>query len=306
VHTSKFNSSVSTGVQLVSPNPSTANVELDITGGEIKLNPAEQLVSQAGGSSTVRTDVTGVDMANDAAHVGNFGVEFNSNTTAHLLARLNNSTIKFVGFSAASAVQVNPIQTSTIDATITNNTIGTPGTAAPDANSGTTRNFGITGEIDDSTTARIDVENNTVSHTELDGIFFQAVDFNNFAGNNTMDLTVKGNTVNTPDADTQGITHVNGTRIESRMDSNSCLDIANNKSSHVGATPGLDTDFRVRERDTAVFDLQGYLGSATDDTAVATFLTNQNAGAPGVPGQSASATHAVGFGNTTCTDPTLP
>jgi hypothetical protein len=306
VTTSKFNSSVSTGVQLVSPNPSTANVELDITGGEIKLNPAEQLVSQAGGSSTVRTDVSGVDMANDAAHVGNFGVEFNSNTTAHQIARLNNSTIKFVGSSAASAVSLNPIQTSTLDATITNNTIGTPGTSAGDVDSGTTRNFGISGEIDDGATAKLDVEGNTVSHTELDGIFIQAVDFNASAPQAHLDLVLKGNTVNTPDANTQGITHVNGTRVESRNDQDTCLDILNNKSSHVGTTAGLDTDFRVRQRDTSVFALEGFAGNGADDTAVSTFITNQNAGSPGTPGQSASATHATSFTAAICADATLP
>jgi hypothetical protein len=90
------------------------------------------------------------------------------------------------------------------------------------------------------------------------------------------------------------------------MDSNTCLDIANNKSSHVGSTVGLDTDFRVRQRDTSVFELEGFVGNGADDTVVSNFITTRNAGAPGTPGQSSSATHATSFTAATCANPTLP
>jgi hypothetical protein len=308
VTSSKFNTEGNAGVQVSPTSTSTANIDFSMTGGEVKFTPAEGMLANAGGSSTVHADIDGVDMTNTAANPTNFGVEFNANNTGHLLGRLNNSTIKFAGSSAASAVTTTAIDTSNVELTITNNTIGTPGTNPADIDSGTIGNHGISELFDENSTGKVDIEGNTISHTDLRGIHLLVQDFTPVAGNANLQATVRGNVVNTPDADDSGVTHLNGMLFEDHDASTFCLDLANNKSSHIGAA-GSDTDFRLRAFETAIFNLEGYVGGDSDAN-VESFVIAQNAGAPGVPGQTADANDVSGtstWGNSGgCTMPTLP
>jgi hypothetical protein len=304
----KHNSEGNAGIQLVPPSSAnnTTNVTMNVSGGEIKFTPAEGLAATGAGNATVHADVTGVDMANTAALPTNFGVEFNSNTSGHLFARLNNSTIKFAGSSAASAVILDEIQNGQTDVTITNNTIGTPGVNPADIDSGTIGNFGISALFDGDTTNRVDIENNSIAHTDGRPIHLRAHDFSATAGTSNNQITVKNNTMYTPDANNSGITHINGMLVEDEQSNTLCLDATGNHSSHVG-TGASDTDIRVSQEDTSVFQLEGFGGNGADPAAVSSFLVAQNptnfAGAT----TTASAFIATSFGTSAgCTLPTLP
>ncbi|HMC70099.1 MAG TPA: Ig-like domain-containing protein, partial [Mycobacteriales bacterium] len=280
VSSSNFNSSGqgpstgNSGVSLVAGGSSTPT--LAISGGQIKNNPSADLLAHGNSSSQPHVSASGVDMANAAATPTNFGVDFDTASTAHGYYSLTGSTIKYAGSSAASAVNINPIQTSSIDVTITGNTIGTPGTAAGDANSGTVNNFGIAAEVDDDSHAKINVSNNTISHTDQDGIFLQAVDFSATATpHGTMDATIRNNTVNTPDDNSAfPFGTIPGIHVESRKDDIVCLDIHANDSAHVGSAP-VGVDFRTRQRDTSTFNLERLTGNAADDTNIENFLSSE-------------------------------
>jgi hypothetical protein len=310
VSSSKYNNEGNAGVQVIPPSSAnnTTNVDFTYTGGEIKGTAAEGLAATGAGAATVHADVEGVDMANTAGNPTNFGVEFNSNTTGHLLAKLNNSTIKYAGSSAASAVTMTQIGTAQADITITNNTIGTPGTNPADVDSGTVGNHGISLLGDADTTTRIDIENNTISHTDLRGIHLLLQDFQSGAGISHMDATVKNNTVNTPDADDSGVTHLNGILLEDHQTNVFCADVTGNHSSHIGTGTG-DTDIRVRGFETAPFNFEGYSGG-DNDTNLENFLlaanpTNSSGGATTVDANDFSGTSVWG-GPGACTMPTLP
>jgi hypothetical protein len=64
-----------------------------------------------------------------------------------------------------------------------------------------------------------------------------------------------------------------------------CMDIAGNTSTGIGGAE----QFRVRQRDTATFQLERLTGSGSDDANVAAFVVGQD------PGSTASVTHATTF-----------
>ncbi|MFL5780200.1 MAG: beta strand repeat-containing protein, partial [Thermoleophilaceae bacterium] len=308
VSNSKYNNEGNAGVQVIPPSSAnnTTNVDFSYSGGEIKGTPAEGLAATGAGQATVHADVNGVDMANTAANPTNFGVEFNSNTTGHLFARLNNSVIKFAGSSAASAVILDEIQNGQTDVTITNNTIGTPGTNPADIDSGTVGNFGISALFDGDTTNRVDIESNSIAHTDGRPIHLRAHDFSATAGTSNNQITVKNNTMYTPDANNSGITHINGMLVEDEQTNTMCLDATGNHSSHVG-TGASDTDIRVSQEDTATFQLEGFAGNGADPAAVSSFLVAQNPTNFAGGTTTASAFIATAFGTSAaCTMPTLP
>ena len=143
--------------------------------------------------------------------------------------------------------------------------------------------------------------NNNIRHTDQYGIFIQSRDpatADADAATATVDWTVTGNTVGTPDDNTAfPFFTVYGIRVEGRHNTTTCLDLANNTSASVGVE-----NFQLRQRNTtSVFKLERYAGAGTDDAAVANFVKAENP----YPGVTAAATHesATGFtgvANGTC------
>ena len=143
---------------------------------------------------------------------------------------------------SASALSFLPAGTGTFDIAITGNTIGLVG--AP--RSGNENFFGIAGDIQDSPTVRVNVSNNIIRNTALNGIFIQTRDPSAVAGFVDTDLTVRSNTVGPISDDddfpfgagpNQAETHA--TRIESRNDSDLCLDISAEQQRRTRWQPGL-------------------------------------------------------------------
>ena len=300
----------------------TANVKLVVSGGQIINNAAAGILSTGNSGTSVRTDISSVDMVSSAPPVDpsgatwgngvgtNFGINLGSTGTSIQTHRITNVQVAYTGIApndggAASAIGFVPSGTGTFDITITNNTIGLVG--AP--RSGNENFFGIAGDIQDSGTVRANVSNNTVRNTALNGIFIQTRDPSAVAGNLTANITVRNNTVGPISDDddfpfgagpNQAETHA--IRIESRNDSVLRLDIANNSADALGG----NQDYLVRQRDTSTYALERLTGNAADDANIQNFIAAQN---PSPAGQTARATHATTYtaiADGTVQDPALP
>jgi hypothetical protein len=148
------------------------------------------------------------------------------------------------------------------------------------------------------------VTNNVVqSWNNGPAINFQAGDTNNVDA--SLDVTVTGNTISNPGANTQhGIVvnagaDINGTNLV-------CTDIKTNDV-NLGATPpNGGSAIRERQRNGSTVKLPGYVGANTDTAAVISFLSGQNT----IHGAPVTATVAVppggGFIGGTCKTPTPP
>jgi hypothetical protein len=258
------------------------------------------------GSSFTSNNASGIgtSFANSSAHTVNVSTSsFTDNNIAVALATVDDADVTFdihdnatILRSKTNAIQVLAGATSTSNShvigKIRNNTIGDA-----TVDSGARDLIGIAVEYNDDADGILDITNNTIRHTDQDGIFVQARDPNTGDGNPataTVDLHVRDNSVQNIDDNTAfPFGDVYGTRIESRHDTSLCLDMASNTSTHLGA----DTDFRVRQRDASVFKMERLTdndgtvnGINTSDANVQAFVVAQNDA-----GSTANATHVNGF-----------
>jgi hypothetical protein len=300
----------------------TANVKLIVTGGQVINNAAAGILITSQPGSTVRSDLSGIDMVSSAPPVDpsgatwgngvgtNFGISIGTSGNGVGIHKINNVSVAYTGIGpndggSGSAISFVPTGTGTFDITITNNTIGT----ASGVRSGNENFFGIAGDIRDSPNVRANITGNTVRHTAANGIFVQARDPNAAAGNSNTDLTIRNNIVGSIDDDDDfpygngpGQTETHAIRIESRNDSNLRLDIAGNSADGIAS----NEDYLLRQRDTSLFSLERLGSSTAVDATVAAFITNQN---PTPSGQVARITHTVQYTaipDNTVVDPTLP
>jgi hypothetical protein len=198
----------------------------------------------------------------------------------------DNTLLDTIGNAIQVITPAPPFGTSdaeVIRGTIRDNVIG-----GSTAGSGSSDLIGIAIDVNGDADAVIAVTGNTISHTDQQGIFVQArLDNDGDAAVGRLDLTLRDNTVATPDDDSAfPFETVHGVQIESRNTTQVCLDIADNDSASVGS----GSDFRVRQRDTSTFSLERFVGSGTSVSDVAAFIAAQNAG-----GSAASVTIATSF-----------
>jgi hypothetical protein len=163
----------------------------------------------------------------------------------------------------------NSTNASSYLATFSNNTIGN-GTA----DSGSRNSFGIAVDMRGDVSAAIEIKNNVIRNTDIEGIFVQSrLDDDGDGQVGSLALTLRDNTVFTPDDNSAfPFVTLNGIRVEARNTTVLCLDIASNTSASVG---GLE-HFRVRQRDTSTFNLERFSGVGTNEAAVASFIAAQN------------------------------
>ncbi len=278
-------------------NPTSGNNGVNVVGS----GTADATLNVSGGSFTQnRSFGIGTSFTNGAAHtVIVSGATFTDNNVAVGLATALNADLTFdiadnpgILRSRTDAIQVLARATSTsasqIRGRIRGNVIGDN-----TADSGARDGIGLRIEVNDDADAVIEVAGNHIRHTDGDGIFIQSRDPSTGDGDPataTVDLTVTGNTVGTPDDNSAfPLFGVRGIRIEGRHNTTTCLDLSGNVSSGVGAE-----HFQLRQRDPAsVFKLERYAGVGTNDAAVAGFVRAENP----YPGVTAAATHqgATGF-----------
>jgi hypothetical protein len=297
-------------------------VKLVVNSGQIRNNAAAGILVTGSSGTSVRTDIDAVDMVSSAPPadptgaswgngVGtNFGISLGSTGTSVQRHEVTNVQLAYTGVGpndggAASAIGLVPSGTGTFDVTLTGNTIGLVG--AP--RSGNENFFGIAGDIQDSVVVRANISSNTIRNTALNGIFIQTRDPSAVTGNSDADVTVRNNTVGPISDDddfpfgagpNQAETHA--IRIESRNDSNLCVDIAANSGDGLGG----NQDYLVRQRDTSTYQLERLTGNAADDTNIQNFIIAQN---PSPAGQTARSTHATTYttvADGTCQNPLAP
>ena len=308
------------GINLVATG--TANVKLVVTGGNIKNNAAAGILVTGGDSTTVRTDIDAVDMRSSAPPVDRVARhgQWGRHQLRHQPRLFRSGRPVPRGHQRAARIHRDwperrwrrkragfvPSGTGSFDVTATGNTIGLVG--AP--RSGNENFFGIAGDFRDSGgLSGLNISNNTVRNTALNGIFIQARDPSAMAGNINADVTLRNNTVGPISDDDDfpfGARPGPGRdachRVESRNDSNLCLDIANNASDGLGG----NQDYLVRQRDTSTFRLERLSASTNNVATVESFIAGQN---PSPAGQTARATVATTYTavvDGTCNSPASP
>jgi hypothetical protein len=268
----------------------TADLTFNVTGTTFQSNKSSAFLISISNNSKANVNVSssnfndntlGVDLSNA------LNADLTFNITGNTLLRQANNAINIIsGTTATNAAQLR--------GTVSNNIIGDN-----TVNSGSRDAFGIGIDADGDVDAIIAVTNNTIKHTDFEGIFAEsAFDDDADAETGKLDLTVTGNTVGTPDDNSAfPIGALYGVRLESRRTTALCLDISGNTSSSTGGLP----HFRVRQRDTSTFKLERFAGDGTNDSTVAAFIAGQN-----TAGSTAAATHTSGYtgvANGTCRKP---
>ena len=309
---------------------SSANVKLVVTGGQVINNAAAGIQVNGVSGTTVKSDISGVDMVSSVPPVDqttwgngagtNFGIALKPNGTSVQQHRVANNTIAYTGIaandqSAASALSVNIANNSgNFDATITGNTIGLAGVTR----SGNENFYGIVVGAEDAADAEIDISNNVVHHTAQRGIYVYATDFTpDLADSVNVDLTLRNNNVTAiSNDDDVPFSNLNGMFVESNDDSNLCLDMVGNDSASVGSSTTTGTEVRLRQiKDPslaagAIFRLERLPVSTNNELTVETFVNSEN---PLIPTAEIDANvfPIGGAGYTavadgTCQHPTLP
>jgi hypothetical protein len=128
-------------------------------------------------------------------------------------------------------------------------------------------------------TATIKIDNNIVSNIANFGIHVLNGD-----GNATVNATITNNTVTTVTAAALQAIRVDAGATSSQTGAPGVadngtlnLDVHGNNSLTVDPTAGV-TDIRIRQLFNGIFKLEGYVGSPTDDAAVAAYVSSQNGG----------------------------
>ncbi|HKP89926.1 MAG TPA: tandem-95 repeat protein [Thermoleophilaceae bacterium] len=264
----------------------TANVKLAVSGGELNGNPAKGLLTSGSSGTQTRVDLSGTQIDDNAES----GVSLAVGGTAQGVYALDGATLNRSG---QRAIVMEANGSSKLDATVTDNTIGTDGVAG----SGTGGLEGVFADVSDSADGAVDVSGNTIHSTAQVGIGL-------FTGNSaatpgTLDATVRDNTVGAPEAlDAHAID------ANAQGDNDLCLDIAGNDAAGAGSTFASSEDIAVHQLDTSTFRLERFTGDGTNDTAVETFLLEQNPLT-----DTAFAEHTTGFtgvDDETCQSPALP
>jgi hypothetical protein len=247
------------GIRLVGSG--TANVTLNLQNGSLvsghqmsgvlaSLTDSARLFAIVV-NSTFQSNHIGLDLAADAASEMRFDV-----STATFADQVWNA-VQVTSSTGCSAC--------TVSGTIAGSQIGSLMTAG----SGSLDNQGIGVDIAGTTDAAVAITDNTISHTDKEGISVQAQ-----LGAATLGLTLTGNVVNPPDDDEFPGFPMNpfGILVQSHDASSLCMNMKMNSSS--GA--GTGTGYRVRQEDFSAFALERFTGDGMEPNDVDAFVTAQN------------------------------
>ncbi|MBK9375500.1 MAG: putative Ig domain-containing protein [Holophagales bacterium] len=238
----------------------TAVMNVDVVGGSFLRNRANGIQVITNGGGTMDFSTTGGTFTDN-----NIGVNAAHNSTGTFLFAIGNGTYSApTKPGTASPINVNLASQATgaMTGTVSGNTI-------TNANSTTGPGIRVTTNGSNGTALTIQVEGNDVSQIGNRGI-----EMINRDGNSVLNATVRSNTVTlTSPLAADGIRIDAGATSGPPADSGTvCADVAQNTSTTVGGVFGI----RVRQRFSTTYRLESYGGSATDMTAVQTFLSNQN------------------------------
>ena len=280
----------------------TAATTVTITGTTFANNFASGYLTTIGDNGAHTVAISGSVFRDN-----NIGIDIGNGPNADVRATLQNNTEILRHTSNAFNLITDALATNAAQYTLTasGNVVGN-GTADSGSRDARGIALDVRGEGDAVTT----ISNNTISNTDIEGIFAQSrldtVDETTpDADIGLFDINLTNNVINTPDDNSAfPFGAVFGVLLESRNTTNACMNIAGNDSASVGAFE----HFRVRQRDTATFRLErlsdgdAIPNELLNDTAlVESFVVGQNVG-----GSTADALLATGFteaANGICRDP---
>ncbi|MEZ5443900.1 MAG: hypothetical protein R3F15_20735, partial [Lysobacterales bacterium] len=286
--TSRFLSTVvNDGIQFEGIN--SANMTLSVSGTDFDSANGDHIQTAVNNNVTMNVTIQGnVMTANANPGVLGSGITlasggaYNGSTTFDISNNsINGANAKAININLGTTIA--EAGTGTYSGTVSNNTIGTNGVAE---SGGAGMDFLVNG----NGTSTVLVTGNTVQQFDSDhGIQILQRD-----GNGVLNATVTGNLVRLPEPG-----GFNGVRAQAGAAGGDtgrvCLELANNTIGGSGANgSGSQTDFRLRQLASSIFQLRGYTGMATDTAAVVAYVQGVNLG----PETGSATVNSSGFDNT--------
>jgi hypothetical protein len=290
------------GVQLTNAGDLTLDAETDT----FQNNSSDGLGVLGTGTATFAMTVKNNTFTGNTGTGVNLAEQSGANTTAPNFDIEGNT----LNGQQGNAINIANLGLGTWTGHVIANNIGTSG-SSPNQ-SGSKAGSGINVAQESTGTTTVDVSNNHVYGIKSEwGINGQAGN-----GNGTLNMTVAGNTV-----DTQSTASLDGISLNSGILggdlSTVCLNATGNTSTSEGSLAG-NTSYDtagltvIQNTPSAIFQIQGYTGSLTDDTAIATYLgthpgaPNNVLSGPGALANGAFSQHNTGFTAFGGTCPTAP
>ena len=238
-----------------------------------------QVITDNSNSSDQTVSITGNTLRGTGNQPGNTmvggGIALGAGGNAVQKIIVNNNDIERA-YGAPISLNTSSGTSPTVGWTVNNNTIGTSG----EVNSGSESNVGIYGNVNGDGTVNALIQSNTIYRTD-----FSHIDIVQNDGDADLSLTMKGNVL-LEGGDPLG-DYIYGVRLTfgsaSTDNGTNCLDMGatspnsdKNAFSTIIADPsGYDLRMRMAGG-AAALKLVGYVGGATDDSAVATYLVGRN------------------------------
>jgi hypothetical protein len=208
------------------------------------------------------------------------------------------------------ALALNPVPSSnsgsTFEVTVDQNSIGNN-----TADSGSQESNAIDITAAGAATTKISVTNNAIKHWQLNALRIDSAEKEVVSpigsGNNQVassDFIISNNVISNPDAGSLDTMQLNVGLQSGAAAQNVCANIGGLGSNAFGGTHGAgagDFDLQISERFNGNLRFPGFAGDGGDQTAVQTFIRNQNTGSPTV----ALIDNAIS-GGAACSAPTDP
>jgi uncharacterized repeat protein (TIGR01451 family) len=287
----------------------SANLTINITSGsDIRSVLADCVIGRAQDNATLNLTANGSTFLNsDEA----FDLAVSQNGDMNY--DINGCTMTGHTQNTIQVVLADPTSGSSVNGTIRNNTIGD----AAVVQSGSKLGFGINMDLRGNGASSQTIHNNTISHTDREGIYIVSRGENSSAvktGQHAMRIT--NNTINSPDDDGDGpggnldfpFGNINGLYIETDNGQTFCLQMSgNNSQPKAPALAGTRDGYRLRQRQqgaASVFRIQGLTPTSGATAAqVQTYVAGQNPLGNSVFVVPASMTTIVAYTAGTCTTP---
>ena len=266
-------------------NNGSGVMNVSITGSTFTDNKGDhfQVATQAGATGSIgftfSNNTLNTTAANDPNVIGG-GITISPSGSADVTFTIDGNNIQ-QAFDEAINLNLGTASTAAASmiGTISNNVVGTAGTADSGSESGS----GIVVTSNGAGLTTVAITNNRVyQYANPYGILVNMKE-----GSSNLNATVAGNIVSAP-----GSFAINGIRVDAGAtagDSGTlCASVMGN--SVAGSGPGVDPDIRLRQRFNTTIRLPGYGGANSDTTAVNAFVLGNNTAT------DVSSAHNVGGG----------
>ncbi|HEX8066614.1 MAG TPA: Ig-like domain-containing protein, partial [Thermoleophilaceae bacterium] len=266
------------GIRVQGTGTSTTNVTVLNSALTSARGDLFQLVADGSGGGDLDFESNTVSNNHPAIATGSGGVAINGGAAGPFSLNIHGTNTFRDSLTNALTIQKS-LGTGSMTGTIDNADIGLAGTA----NSGSVEGSGIELTHGGGGTATVSITNNDIRQYNNFGVSLVAGV--GIAQSGNFNVTATGNTIANP-GNNPSVTGFQGFALNSGVAAGdsftSCLNLKGNTLAG-SAVDAPATDIRVRARQNTTVRLPGYGGSATDTTAVASFLANQNDANPNDP-----------------------